>query len=94
MGEGRDQVVESTIRCSHFDAFRFFMPQAAPMNELHPPVRHPSVFEQPACLHANMDVCKWALKLLPLVDSTLVVDCFDLAWDARELNARGPSRDS
>ena len=44
--------------------------------------------EQPACLHANMDVYKWAYKLLPLVDSTLVMDCFDLAWDARELDMR------
>ena len=35
--EGTDRVVEEhRIRCSHFDAFRFFMPQAAPMNELQP----------------------------------------------------------
>ena len=62
--EGTDRVVEShRIRCSHFDAFRFFMPQVAPMN-------------------------KWAYKLLPLVDSALVMDCFDLAWDARELDMR------
>ena len=87
--EGTDRVVEShRIRCSHFDAFRFFMPQAAPMNELQPTRETQRVLEQPACLHANMDVYKWAYKLLPLVDSTLVMDCFDLAWDARELDMR------
>ena len=87
--EGTDRVVEShRIRCSHFDAFRFFMPQAAPMNELQPTRETQRVLEQPACLHANMDVYKWAYKLLPLVDSALVMDCFDLAWDARELDMR------
>ena len=89
--EGTDRVVEEhRIRCSHFDAFRFFMPQAAPLNELQPTRETQRVLEQPACLHANMDVYKWAYKLLPLVDSTLVMDCFDLAWDARELDMRAP----
>jgi len=92
--EGTDRVVEEhRIRCSHFDAFRFFMPQAAPMNELQPTRELQRVLEQPACLHANMDVYKWAYKLLPLVDSTLVMDCFDLAWDARELDMRAAPYD-
>ena len=92
--EGTDRVVEEhRIRCSHFDAFRFFMPQAAPMNELQPTRETQRVLEQPACLHANMDVYKWAYKLLPLVDSTLVMDCFDLAWDARELDMRAAPYD-
>ena len=92
--EGTDHVVEKhRIRCSHFDAFRFFMPQAAPMNELQPTRESQRFLEQPACLHANMDVYKWAYKLLPLVDSTLVMDCFDLAWDARELDMRAAPYD-
>ena len=92
--DGTDRVVEEhRIRCSHFDAFRFFMPQAAPMNELQPTRETQRVLEQPACLHANMDVYKWAYKLLPLVDSTLVMDCFDLAWDARELDMRAAPYD-
>ena len=85
--EGTDRVVEShRIRCSHFDAFRFFMPQAAPMNELQPTRETQRFMEQPACLHANMDIYKWAYKLIPLIDSALVMDCFELAWDARELD--------
>ena len=92
--EGTDRVVEShRIRCSHFDAFRFFMPQAAPMNELQPTREAQRTLEQPACLHANMDVYKWAYKLIPLIDSTLVMDCFELAWDARELDMRAAPYD-
>ncbi len=92
--EGTDRVVEShRIRCSHFDAFRFFMPQAAPMNELQPTRESQRTLEQPACLHANMDVYKWAYKLIPLIDSALVMDCFELAWDARELDMRAAPYD-
>ena len=43
-------------------------------------------FEQPACLHAGMDVYKWAHKLWPLVPSELVVDAFELAKEIRALD--------
>ena len=92
--EGTDKVVESNrIRCSHFDAFRFFMPQAAPLNELQPTRELQRTMEQPACLHANMDVYKWAYKLLPLVDSQLLLDSFELAWECRELDMRAAPYD-
>lgn len=87
--QGTDQVVENNrIRCSHFDAFRFFMPQATDKNELQPTREQQRVLEQPACLHANMDVYKWAYKLVPLVDSDLLMDCFELAWEIRELDMK------
>src|SRR5699024_8275818 len=41
--------------------------------------------EQPGCLHANMDLYKWATKLIPAISSHLVADCFELAWDVRVL---------
>lgn len=92
--EGTDAVVENhKIRCSHFDAFRFFMPQATPMNELQPTREEQRNLEQPACLHANMDVYKWAYKLLPLIDSELLMDCFDLAWQVRELDMKAAPYD-
>lgn len=92
--EGTDKVVEShKIRCSHFDAFRFFMPQAAPMNELQPTREQQRNLEQPACLHANMDVYKWAYKLLPLVSSELLMDAFELAWEVRELDMKAAPYD-
>ena len=33
-----------------------------------------------------MDLYKWAYKLVPVVDSDLLADCFDLAWDIRRLD--------
>ncbi|MDG3010750.1 3-methyladenine DNA glycosylase [Rhodococcus sp. D2-41] len=92
--DGTDRVVESAeIRCSHYDAFRFFTPEAVPLN-IEPLTRADQVArEQPGCLHANMDLYKLCYKLSPLIDSDLTVDCFELAWDARELDMRASPYD-
>ncbi|WP_418607061.1 3-methyladenine DNA glycosylase [Georgenia sp. SUBG003] len=56
---GTDAVVEShPIRCSHFDAFRFFTEPARPLNRLQPGRTTQLDLEQPGCLHANMDLVK------------------------------------
>lgn len=84
---GTNAVVESQrIGCSHFDAFRFYAPEAAPLNTLQPTRQRQVELEQPGCLHANMDVYKWAYKLLPAVSSDLVADCFELAWRIRTMD--------
>ena len=85
--EGTDQVVESQrIRCSHFDAYRFFTEPARPLNILRPARETQLDLEQPGCLHANMDLYKWAYKLAPHVPSELVADCFELAREIRTLD--------
>nr|WP_141812023.1 3-methyladenine DNA glycosylase [Nocardia bhagyanarayanae] len=91
---GTDAVVESmSLRCTHFDAFRFFTPEAVGRNA-QPLTRADQVArEQPGCLHANMDLYKWSFKLVPLVSSELVLDCFELACDARELDMRASPYD-
>ena len=70
---GTDTVVEAEVagplRCSHFDAFRFFTPEAAPRNAGSPSRATQQDWEQPGCLHANMDLYKWSYKLSPLIDS-------------------------
>jgi hypothetical protein len=84
---GTDAVVERHgIRCSHFDAYRFFTDSAAPRNALRPTREGQVEMEQPGCLHAGMDVYKWAFKLTPLVPSELVSDAFDLAREIRVLD--------
>jgi len=84
---GTDAVVEEhKIRCTHFDAFRFYSPEAVPLNELQPTRENQRDLEQPGCLHANMDLYKWAYKLLPAVESSLVADCFDLSWRVRAMD--------
>ncbi|MFC9440755.1 3-methyladenine DNA glycosylase [Nocardia sp. NPDC057030] len=91
---GTDAVVESmSLRCTHFDAFRFFTPDAVGRNA-EPLTRADQVArEQPGCLHANMDLYKWSFKLVPLIPSALILDCFELACAARELDMRASPYD-
>ena len=49
--------------------------------------------QQPGCLHANMDLYKWAYKLTPIVPSGLVADAFELAREIRELDMRASPYD-
>jgi hypothetical protein len=91
---GTDQVVEShKIACSHFDAFRFFTADARPLNVLQPTRESQPSLEQGGCLHANMDLYKWAGKLMPFVPSSLLLDCFELARDIRTLDMRASPYD-
>lgn len=91
---GTDELVESmNIRCTHFDAFRFFTPSATPLNALQPTRQAQETLEQPGCLHANMDLYKWAYKLVPAVSSDLLLECFDLAWRIRQLDMRASPYD-
>jgi hypothetical protein len=81
---GTDAVVEANpVRCSHFDAFRFFTPEATGRNQLQPTRDAQIGMEQPGCLHANMDLYKWCLKLGPAVPGDLLLDAFELARDIR-----------
>ncbi|NKR25893.1 3-methyladenine DNA glycosylase [Rhodococcus hoagii] len=91
---GTDEVVESMqLRCTHFDAFRFFTADAVPRNEAALTRDTQVAREQPGCLHAGMDLYKWATKLGPLVESELVIDCFRLATNARELDMKASPYD-
>lgn len=81
------------IRCSHFDAFRFFTPAARPLNHLQPAADTMPALEQPGCIHVNMDIYRWAFKLHPWVPSELLADAFDLARDARTIDMRASPYD-
>ncbi|HUG09668.1 MAG TPA: 3-methyladenine DNA glycosylase [Opitutaceae bacterium] len=89
-----DRIVEaSTVRCTHFDAFRFFTEEARPLNRVQPERSSIHALEQRGCLHANMDLFKWAAKLLPFAPSELVADAFELARDIRETDMRASPYD-
>lgn len=82
-----DAFVESRpVACSHFDAFRFFAPAAKPLNRipLTWPTRHDA--EQPGCIHANMDLYRWAYTSMPWIGSELLWECFALAVELRVLD--------
>jgi hypothetical protein len=86
-------VQERGVRCSHFDAFRFFTAPARPLNLLQPTREGQQDNEQPGCLHANMDLYKWSYKLAPLTPAELIVDCFEFAAAVRELDMRASPYD-
>lgn len=92
---GTDAVVDShQIACSHFDAHRFFTPEAAPLNALKPTRESQTALEQPGCLHAGMDLYgRVGVKLVPAISSGLLMDCFELARDIRSLDMRASPYD-
>jgi hypothetical protein len=91
---GTDAVVEALpVHCTHHDAFRFFTQAARPLNAIAPARDDQVDYEQPGCLHATMDLYKWAYKLAPAVPGELMADCFELALAVRELDMRASPYD-
>lgn len=92
--EGTDAVVEShDLVCTHFDAFRFFTPEAVPRNA-HALTRETQpAMDQPGCLHATMDLFKWSMKLGPAVPGETLLDCFELARDVRQVDMQASPYD-
>lgn len=88
------QFVESqSISCSHYDAYRFFTPEARPLNILNPQIETRLQMEQGGCVHANMDLYKWSIKLWPWIGSDFIAKAFLLALEGRELDMRASPYD-
>ncbi|GAC69685.1 hypothetical protein [Gordonia soli] len=91
---GTDAVVESMpLRCTHFDAFRFFTDPARGRNERSLTRADQLDVEQPGCLHATMDLYRACFTLAPLLPAELTADAFELALRARELDMRASPYD-
>ena len=89
-----DAIVESRpLTCTHFDAFRFYAIDAKPLNKIEPTLESRPELEQPGCIHANMDLYKWAFKAMPWIGSDLLLRCFRLALYAREIDMRASPYD-
>ena len=93
LAEIREIVAANPPRCTHFDAFRHFAPAAQPLNRWSLSRDDIPAMEQRGCLHANMDLYKWAFKLTPFTPSELTADCFALARDIREIDMRASPYD-
>lgn len=92
--EGTDAVVRAMpVRCTHYDAFRFFTPGARPLNKLTPTLDTRVENEQPGCVHVTMDLFKWAMKSWPWVSAELAADAFELAHTARSIDMRASPYD-
>lgn len=53
------------------------------MNLLRPARETQQDTEQSGCLHAGMDIYKWATKLGPILPGEILLDAFELARDIR-----------
>ena len=93
-GQAIAAFVESqTLRCTHYDAYRFFTKNAKPLN-IHIPTLDARVkMEQPGCLHANMDLYKWSTKLWPWIGSDFIAKTFFYALEGRTLDMRASPYD-
>lgn len=89
-----DALIESRpIACTHHDAFRFFSKQARPLNRIQPTLDTREANEQPGCVHANMDLYKWAAKAMPWIGTDLLLETFRLAVRLRDLDMRASPYD-
>lgn len=89
-----DEVVEGTpLRCTHYDAFRFFEKSAQPLNKIQLTRSTQIDREQPACIHATMDLFKYAYTIFPLCSADLLRDTLKLALRARFIDMRASPYD-
>ena len=86
-------VDSSVLRCTHYDAFRFFTPAAVPLNRSTLSRETTTAHDQPGCVHVNMDLYKFAFKLAPFVSSDVIAQAFEVAVMARELDMRASPYD-
>jgi len=89
-----DHVVEGAeLRCTHYDAFRFFTTEAVPRNKQPLSREETSEHDQRGCIHVTMDLYKFAHKIAPWCSSELIADAFMLAADARTIDMRASPYD-
>jgi hypothetical protein len=84
------------ISCTHVDALRFFAPAAGPLNHHGSSLERTDQLrlEQPACVHAHMDLLKIGLRLQPFCDSQLMQKILQLSMDARRLDVAASPYDA
>lgn len=78
-----ETVQQNPLRCTHFDAYRFFTDPAIPLNEDTLSREDVLKHEQGGCIHNNMDLYKWSFKFYPWLPSELIWEAFNLALKAR-----------
>lgn len=92
-GEIEAFVDSQKLVCTHYDAYRFFTPEAMPKNKFNPTLDTRIEMEQSGCVHANMDIYKWAVKLWPWVGSDFIQKAFLFALEGRELDMQASPYD-
>ncbi|WP_124053886.1 3-methyladenine DNA glycosylase [Arcanobacterium ihumii] len=88
LGQDRTNAIveQAHIRCTHFDAYQFFSPQAIDLNMVRPTYETVLDYEQPGCIHVNMDLLRACIQLGPLIPGELLLESYDLARRARTID--------
>ena len=86
-------VDDAELRCTHYDAYRFFTPEAAPLNRHSLSRAATTDFDQRGCIHVTMDLYRFAHKLAPWCPSDLIADSFLMACEARSIDMRASPYD-
>lgn len=86
-------VEDSQLRCTHYDAYRFFTPEAAPLNRHTLSRATTTDLDQRGCIHVTMDLYRFAHKIAPWCPSDLIADSFMLACEARAIDMRASPYD-
>lgn len=83
-----ETVERKGVSCTHVDALRFFAPAAGPLNHHGASLERTDQLrlEQPACVHAHMDLLKIALKIQPFCDANLLQRVLQVVLQARRLD--------
>lgn len=81
------------LRCTHFDAYRFFTSDAVPKNRTALTRLTTIENDQRGCIHANMDLYKFAFSVSPFLPAELTADAFEHAIAAREIDMRASPYD-
>ena len=84
------------ISCTHVDALRYFAPAAGPLNKYGaaPDRQEQLRLEQPACVHAQMDLLKMTLRLCPFCDPVLLQRVLRVALEARRMDVAASPYDA
>jgi hypothetical protein len=86
-------VESEELCCTHYDAYRFFTPAAAPRNRHALSREATNEFDQRGCIHVTMDLYRYAYKVAPWVSGGLLADAFLLAWESRQVDMRASPYD-
>lgn len=89
-----DELVEGqkngcSLKCTHYDAYRFFHPSSQGINSITNLSRKTQTqYEQGGCIHATMDLFKYAFTLYPFCNAELLRKTLHLALAARKIDMR------
>lgn len=86
-------VDQGPLCCTHYDAFRFFTPAAAPLNRTRLTPDDIQNRDQSGCLHVNMDLYRWAFKRAPWIASDIILDALELAFEIRTVDMQASPYD-